>query len=297
MRKNWGSKARVLIGAVALMATASLVGCSSANKEEADAESVDQSVDENGNPISDAGTDVAPSEEGVEVADAPDSVPPPSEGISDAAVLDQLDSPTDTSASKSPTRSGGASTFVAGDGHDEYTVQGSDTLMKIAYESYGDLYQWKRIYEDNKDRITDPNAIPRGTRLRIARSAGTVAIDRNGEKYMIKSGDTLGTISDDVYGTTKKWKRLWENNKQLIHDPNKIYAGFFLYYLMTEEDRQEKDRLRSQPQQLSSAPTPAATALSRMPASVVAPAKEAIKSVAQGAVPMPAFPAFPAAKK
>ena len=42
--------------------------------------------------------------------------------------------------------------------------------------------------------------------------------------------NTLGTISNDVYGTTHKWKRLWENNRQLIKDPNRIYAGFYLFY-------------------------------------------------------------------
>ena len=41
---------------------------------------------------------------------------------------------------------------------------------------------------------------------------------------------TLGSISHTVYGSTRKWKKLWENNRQLIKDPNKIYAGFYLYY-------------------------------------------------------------------
>ena len=67
-----------------------------------------------------------------------------------------------------------------------------------------------------------------------------VTIERNGESYLIKRGDTLGVISNDVYGTTRKWKKLWENNRQLIKDPNKIYAGFYLYYQpegkLTHED-------------------------------------------------------------
>jgi hypothetical protein len=58
-----------------------------------------------------------------------------------------------------------------------------------------------------------------------------VTVERNGESYLIKKGDTLGLISNDVYGTTRKWKKLWENNRQLIKDPNRIYAGFYLYYV------------------------------------------------------------------
>lgn len=140
------------------------------------------------------------------------------------------------SASASPSLS--ASSALSGE-TEQYTVTGDDTLMKIAFETYGDLYQWKRIYQDNKDKISDPNNVPRGTVLVLSKPETAVVIERNGLKYLIKRGDTLGLISSDVYGTPRKWKRLWENNRQLIQDPNKIYAGFFLYYTITDEDKQE----------------------------------------------------------
>lgn len=111
-----------------------------------------------------------------------------------------------------------------------YRVKSGDTLMKISFENYGDLYRWREILEANRGKITDPNHIPPGTELSL-NGAGMVQIERNGEQYLIKRGDTLGTISKDVYGTPRKWKRLWENNRQLIKDPNKIYAGFYLYYV------------------------------------------------------------------
>jgi len=117
-------------------------------------------------------------------------------------------------------------------------VQEGDTLMKIAFETYGDLYQWRRIYEGNKDKINDPNAVPKGTVIKVERPATAVAIDRNGEKYLIKNGDTLGKISGSVYGTESKWRKIWENNRQLIRDPNKIFAGFYLYYVVGPEDQQ-----------------------------------------------------------
>jgi hypothetical protein len=123
-----------------------------------------------------------------------------------------------------------------------YTVRHGQTLMMIAFENYGDLYKWKEIYEANKDRISNPNAIPAGTVLRMDTSAVPVAVDKNGDQYLIKQGDTLGTISTDVYGTTKKWKKLWENNKQIIKNPNRIYAGFYLYYTLTPEEREQYDK-------------------------------------------------------
>ncbi|HUP58114.1 MAG TPA: LysM peptidoglycan-binding domain-containing protein, partial [Bdellovibrionota bacterium] len=128
----------------------------------------------------------------------------------------------------------------------DYTVQAGDTLMKIAFEHYGDLYKWKEVYELNKDKISNPNAIPRGTVLKLNPADG-VQISRNGEKYLIKQGDTLGTISSDIYGTPSKWKKLWKNNRELIKDPNRIFAGFYLYYTITDGEREEADKLKENP--------------------------------------------------
>lgn len=125
---------------------------------------------------------------------------------------------------------------------DNYTVQKGDTLMKIAFETYGDLYKWKDIYDQNKDAIKDPNDVPPGTVLKLDKPSVPVALERNGDQYLIKKGDTLGTISNDVYGTPAKWRRLWENNKQLIKNPNRIYAGFYLFYTLTPEEREQFDK-------------------------------------------------------
>ena len=122
-----------------------------------------------------------------------------------------------------------ASSGGSAGGSGDYTVQKGDTLMKIAFEQYGDLYRWKEILEANRERIPDPNHVPPGTHLNLA-GAGTTTIERNGDRYLIKHGDTLGKISKSLYGNTHKWKHLWENNRQLIKNPNKIYAGFYLYY-------------------------------------------------------------------
>lgn len=44
-------------------------------------------------------------------------------------------------------------------------------------------------------------------------------------KYKVKKGQTLADVSKDVYGTTKKWKKIYEANKATIKNPDKIYAG------------------------------------------------------------------------
>ncbi len=112
---------------------------------------------------------------------------------------------------------------------EKYEVKQGDTLMKIAFEKYGNIYRWREIYQTNKEKIENYNKLVSGTVLLIE-GIEYVFIEKNGEAYLIKKNDSLVKISKKLYGTTSNWKVLWKNNPQLIKDPNKIYAGFDLYY-------------------------------------------------------------------
>ena len=43
--------------------------------------------------------------------------------------------------------------------------------------------------------------------------------------YVVKSGDTLDKISMKVYGTSTKWRKIYEANQDAIKSPNRIYPG------------------------------------------------------------------------
>jgi nucleoid-associated protein YgaU len=45
------------------------------------------------------------------------------------------------------------------------------------------------------------------------------------EKYIVQKGDTLQKISQKFYGTTKRWNKIFEANKDTLKGPNKIYPG------------------------------------------------------------------------
>lgn len=177
--------------------------------------------------------EVAPMADAAPLAPAAPAItdaPPAPENNSVAAAEPAMPSSPPASNTNNTVAAGGDSGSNADSGEGvHYKVKHGDTLMKIAFENYGDLYRWKEIYEANRSRIQDPNHVPPGTQLTL-NGAGMVTIERNGDQYLIKHGDTLGLISNSVYGTPRKWKKLWENNRQLIKDPNKIYAGFYLYY-------------------------------------------------------------------
>lgn len=113
----------------------------------------------------------------------------------------------------------------------QYTVQQNETLMMIAFKLYGDYSRWKDLASQNRDKLNGGTTISTGMTLNYMAPAEEFVWNPQGNPYLIKTGDTLGGISKEVYATVKKWKLLWENNKPLIKDPNKIYAGFTIYYL------------------------------------------------------------------
>jgi nucleoid-associated protein YgaU len=45
------------------------------------------------------------------------------------------------------------------------------------------------------------------------------------ETYTVKKGDTLQKISKKYYGTTKKWAKIYEANRDTMTGPDKIYPG------------------------------------------------------------------------
>ena len=113
----------------------------------------------------------------------------------------------------------------------QYTVQKNETLMMIAFKLYGDYSRWQSLANQNSAKLNGGTKITPGMTLDYLAPAEEFVWNPQGNPYLIKTGDTLGGISQEVYTTVKKWKLLWENNKPLIKDPNKIYAGFTIYYL------------------------------------------------------------------
>lgn len=200
-----------------------LVGCSSSEVAPVEDIPIPDEL-----PIVDAETDSLPTSV-PETLDNPEMTPAPSETIAEA---------------DAPVPAPVAAPMQAGDY--TYEIQRGDTLMKVAYKAYGDIYLWRKVLEDNRDRISNPSDLTAGVQLRVDQPA--VEEDFAGfERYLIKNGDTLGTISHDVYGTKKQWKKLWKMNDRLIKDPNRIYAGFFLKYTLSDSERMEAEQLKSAP--------------------------------------------------
>jgi nucleoid-associated protein YgaU len=75
----------------------------------------------------------------------------------------QVNSPLSTanSASVSSPQTGSAAKY------EMYTVKEGDWLSKIAGAYYGDVHKWDRIYQANRDQISDPDKITPGQIIKI----------------------------------------------------------------------------------------------------------------------------------
>lgn len=110
-----------------------------------------------------------------------------------------------------------------------WTVSENETLMIIAFKIYGDYDKWREIARLNSDKLNGGHNVSTGMTLRYMTPSEPFIWNPEGNPYLIKLGDTLGKISNTTYGTNKFWRNIWDNNRPLIKDPNKIFAGFTLY--------------------------------------------------------------------
>ena len=113
----------------------------------------------------------------------------------------------------------------------QYTVQKNETLMIIAFKLYGDYEKWKTLSSQNQGQLNGSTNLKEGMVLNYPATAQEFNWNPQGLAYLIRTGDTLAGISNTVYTTPKKWKLIWDNNRPLIKDPNRIFAGFTIYYL------------------------------------------------------------------
>lgn len=129
---------------------------------------------------------------------------------------------------------------------ERYTVRAGDTLMKIAFHLYGDVDRWKDLLELNQGALKDGSSLRKGMKLRYEAPSEPFTPEELAHAYQIKKGDTLAGIADEVYGRKAKYRKLQTYNRRLIKNPNRIFAGFTLFYEITEQEMAEAEARRAQ---------------------------------------------------
>ena len=55
--------------------------------------------------------------------------------------------------------------------------------------------------------------------------SGSSSTASSEKTYVVKSGDSLSKIAKQEYGNANEWNRIFEANKDILKDPNKIFPG------------------------------------------------------------------------
>jgi nucleoid-associated protein YgaU len=125
-----------------------------------------------------------------------------------------------------------------------HEVKAGESLTSICRRYYGDESLVKALARFNE--IADPNSVRANHRLRIpaAETLGGSALvktpplpnspapprapERTVTSYTVQSGDSLSEIAQRHMGSARKWRELYEFNKDVIRDPDNVQAGTVL---------------------------------------------------------------------
>ena len=59
----------------------------------------------------------------------------------------------------------------------------------------------------------------------VTASVDTTAENMGGSTYTVKSGDSLSKIAKNELGDGNAWKKIFEANRDVLDDPDKIFPG------------------------------------------------------------------------
>ncbi len=116
-----------------------------------------------------------------------------------------------------------------------YTIRQGDTLSSIAVMLYGSQHYSEYLSQANP--LVDPKRLKVGQIIRLPslKDLSKVAINPyalapgQSAHHMVRSGETLSTISQRYYRTTELWKSIYDANRENIgQDPHHIKVGLIL---------------------------------------------------------------------
>lgn len=113
-----------------------------------------------------------------------------------------------------------------------YRVQPGDTLWAIAQKTFGDPTRWPELYQANRSRLASAHLIRPDQTLELGSvqqasrgSARKTSASSGGSRYVVKPGDTLGTIARRHFGKASQWPVLYSLNQDRLADPHRIFPG------------------------------------------------------------------------
>ncbi len=117
-----------------------------------------------------------------------------------------------------------------------YTWKAGDSFTALSDRYYGSRLETGRLRSANEGR--DETALMAGDKIfvparpaerdeRLARAEGSAG-QWIGGYYVVESGDILGRISQKVYGSAARWRRIYDANRDVLSSPDDLEVGMRL---------------------------------------------------------------------
>lgn len=98
--------------------------------------------------------------------------------------------------------------------------------LKVKYTGSTDTAEISGTAKTQADR--EKAIIAVGNVQHVAKVIDNITVEQQSPEstmYTVQSGDSLSKIAKQVYGSTDDYMKIFEANKPLLSDPNKIYPG------------------------------------------------------------------------
>lgn len=113
-------------------------------------------------------------------------------------------------------------------------VEAGDSLSRLAQQHLGSSDRWQELFDANRDKLKQPDAIQAGMKLRLPNavkqntSAKPAESTMDGSKkgsYVVKPADSLSSIAQKTLGDPNRWEEIFEANRKRLNDPDDIQVG------------------------------------------------------------------------
>jgi nucleoid-associated protein YgaU len=122
--------------------------------------------------------------------------------------------------------SSGNKGYLQGSGPTESVERSKTRDTQVLEVEFGPRSKTKKQAAVTSAPVAQESApIEEGNRGYITETAPEAPVAPACEEYKVQKGDTLQKISEKFYGTTKRWTKIFEANKDKIKAPDKIRVG------------------------------------------------------------------------
>ncbi|MFH0856118.1 MAG: LysM peptidoglycan-binding domain-containing protein [Candidatus Omnitrophota bacterium] len=138
--------------------------------------------------------------------------------------------------------------YISGKSPDEKTApRKTERTIRVFEFEFGKPYRAKQVNAPLLSQQQGSNNFAGIKESEIseepAREESSASKSSTGRQYAVEKNDTLQKISQKFYGTTKKWTKIYNANKDVLKGPDKVYPGQTLNIPDAEKVEQAAEKL------------------------------------------------------